>query len=205
MRNKRFCFSVISFVLALSAMLASVFSLTNAQLIISGSLGYTTSNTEMTAEEYYNLFKTEKPEMFEIFQEYNVGLIEIVDLITKLDNSNNDDWGDYGALTPYCIFGGDIVLDSSNSKIVSYSGEKTSEVYYPSDSFPQKNDSKWEITFVATVLTSNHTAIKLICYDYIKETFSIIDVTEIDYNTKSVQFYYEYDLPFVGILIAQIK
>ena len=71
MRKHRFTFSIIAFVLSLSALFIGVYSLNDTHLNINGSLGYIQQRELNSASVLNNKFKIDRPSLYQLYNDLN--------------------------------------------------------------------------------------------------------------------------------------
>lgn len=199
MKNRHLLFSVISFVLALSAMLASVFALDSAQLNINGSLGYTQTTTT-TAITLNNTFKTTKPDLYEAYNNLTTdnldGFWQSLRNDTSIDTTNLDEiierlegflpLGDYFVLTEDSLY--QTKLDKKNIKFSS-GGEPQQDI---------DEVDKWRFTLTQPLLTNDMTNIDWLVLDLSKNTLQLYDI--IDFDSQSKDITHVCSLPIIAIM-----
>lgn len=199
MKNRHLLFSVISFVLALSAMLASVFSLDSAQLNINGSLGYT-QTTITTAITLNNTFKTTKPDLYEAYNNLTENNMDAfwksLRNDTSIDTTNLDEiierlegflpLGDYFVLTEDSLY--QTKLDKKNIKFSS--GGKPQQDIDEVD--------KWRFTLTQPLLTNDMTNIDWLALDLSNNTLQLYD--DIGFDSQSKDITHVCNLPIIAIM-----
>lgn len=202
MKNKRLLFSVISFVLALSAMLASVFALDSAQLNINGSLGYT-QTTITTAITLNNKFKTTKPDLYEAYNNLTTDNLDGFWTSLKNDTSINTTnlgeiidklegflpLGDYFVLTEDSLY--QTKLDKKNIKFSS-GGEPQQDT---------DEEDKWRFTLTQPQLTDDMTGIDLLALDLSNNTLELYNAISFDSQSKDITLVCS--LPIIAIMFYE--
>lgn len=202
MKNSKFCFSIISFVLALSAMLASVFSLDSAQLNISGSLGYSSSSNDNTATALNKTMIKDQPDLYTIYK--NVGSQNdmtsfwvSIKKLTIINTTNLDDIIER--------MEGKVAVDQyivvAEDSLYSYADGKRTVKYKQT---PQIVDGNLEFSLEYPTIAKDmeNMGLQLLVLNIGNYNFEICDpIDPIDFETKEIKFSCS-SMPFIGLLVV---
>lgn len=219
MRKHRFTFSIIAFVLSLSALFIGVYSLNDAQLNINGSLGYVQHSELSSAGVLNNKFKTDKPSLYQLYNDLNndqsnSGVKVFLDGLKQYPECfNNDDfervydlYNDYCLIDRYYVFDENSIYPGKSSA----SHEASKMVVYINDKTPVKSeddDSKYTFQMAISNYTPDLQDLFLLCLDlntYKYELLQLNDyLTLIDKNEHIFQATCA-SMPFVGIFLTYL-
>lgn len=201
MKNRHLLFSVISFVLALSAMLASVFALDFAQLNINGSLGYSMSYEGKTATELNNIFQTSKHEIYDIYN--NLTKDNVDNFLSFLNTNPNLIYNDMSkeeiieklnGFKPLCGY-----LIFANTSIYPTPTDNLKDVSYYNNELPQLgSDNLWKFTISTPRMYDTMGEFYLLTLDIRTSKVGLYETLLADKKSKTLT--YSCELPTIGII-----
>lgn len=218
MREHHFTFSIIAFVLSLSALFIGVYSLNDTHLNINGFLGYVQQRGLDSASVLNNKFKIDKPSLYQLYNDLNndqsnAGVKVFLDGLKKYPECFND--GDFEKIYEsfydgYFLIDRYYVFDEKSifPEIIKRSHEVEKGVLYIKDKTPVKSeDADGKYTFQMSVAnyTQDLRELYLLCldlntykYELLYEHLILIDKNEHIFQATCSS------MPFVGIFLSSM-
>lgn len=220
MRKHRFTFSIIAFVLSLSALFIGVYSLNDTHLNINGSLGYIQQRELNSAGVLNNKFKTDRPSLYQLYNDLNndqsnAGVKVFLDGLKQYPECFNDD--DFERVHDsfyegYCLIDRYYVFDEKSifPEGINESHEAVRRVVYINNKTPVKSeddDSKYTFQMAVANYTEDLKELYLLCLDLNTYKYELLQLNEylilIDKNEHIFQATCA-SMPFVGIFLTYI-